>query len=114
MKPINEQINADFVKQAQKLSQYKHLLSGILPIECRNHVEVANFRNQNLMLITDSPVWTTRLRQLSPQLLDFIRKNTQEADELHSIHTSRSALDITHLLTVLRNLQPTKNIHYYQ
>ena len=86
MKPINEQINADFVKQAQKLSQYKHLLSGILPIECRNHVEVANFRNQNLMLITDSPVWTTRLRQLSPQLLDFIRKNTQEADELHSIH----------------------------
>lgn len=86
MKPINEQINADFVKRAQKLSQYKHLLSGVLPIECRNHVEVANIRNQNLMLITDSPVWTTRLRQLSPQILAFIRKNTEKSDELHSIH----------------------------
>lgn len=86
MKPINEQINTDFVKRAQKLSQYKHLLSGILPIECRNHVEVANIRNQNLMLITDSPVWTTRLRQLSPQILDFIRKNTQKTDEIHFIH----------------------------
>ena len=38
------------------------------------------------MLITDSPVWTTRLRQLSPQILDFIRKNTKKTDELHSIH----------------------------
>lgn len=88
MKPINEKINADFVNHAKKLSQYKHLLSGILPIECRNHVEVANIRNQNLMLITDSPVWTTRLRQLSPQILNFIRKNSLDTDIIHHIQIS--------------------------
>ncbi len=86
MKPINEQISPDFVKQAKKLSQYKQLLSNILPVECRNHVEVANIRNQNLMLITDSPVWTTRLRQLSPQILEFIRKNNSNVNNSQTIH----------------------------
>ena len=86
MKPINEQINADFLYQAKKLSQYKHLLDNILPIECRNHVQVANIRNQSLMLITDSPVWTTRLRQLSPQILDFIHKNAENSGKAQIIH----------------------------
>ena len=80
MKPINEQINPNFVIQAQKLSRYTQLLRNILPIECHNHVQVANIRNHSLMLITDSPVWTTRLRQLSPQILQFIRENTQNVD----------------------------------
>jgi len=80
MKPLNEQINPKFVKQAIKLAQYTKLLHQILPIECRNHVKVANIRNQNLMLITDSPVWTTRLRQLSPQILQFIHENSANID----------------------------------
>jgi len=80
MKPINEQISQKFVIQAQKLARYTHLLHQILPVECRNHVEVANIRNQNLMLITDSPVWTTRLRQLSPQILQYIQENSANTD----------------------------------
>lgn len=80
MKPLNEQINPHFVAQARKLAQYRQLLHKILPIECRQHVEVANIRNQNLMLITDSPVWTTRLRQLSPQILQFLHDNPLHSD----------------------------------
>ncbi len=88
MKPINEQISAKFIIQAKKLTRYSHLLRNILPVECLNHVEVANVRDQNLMLITDSPVWTTRLRQLSPQILQFIRDNTakSETDRTQIIH----------------------------
>ncbi len=86
MKPINDQINPKFVKQAKKLAQFTQLLHNILPVECRNHVEVANIRNQNLMLITDSPVWTTRLRQLSPQILQFIRENSPKIDKTQIIH----------------------------
>lgn len=86
MKTINEQINPKFVIQAKKLAQYKHLLQQILPIECQNHVEVANIRDQNLMLITDSPVWTTRLRQLSPKILQFIAENTAKIDKKQTIH----------------------------
>jgi len=90
MKPINEQINPKFVIQAKKLAQFTQLLHSILPVECRNHVEVANIRDQNLMLITDSPVWTTRLRQLSPQILQFIRSNAPDND-------TNSALIIHHV-----------------
>ena len=80
MKPINEQINPKFVIQAKKLAEFTQLLRRVLPVECHDHVEVANIRDQNLMLITDSPVWTTKLRQLSPQILQFIRTNTPDSD----------------------------------
>jgi hypothetical protein len=80
MKPINEQINAKYVIQAKKLAQITRLLHQILPFECQNHVVVANIRNHNLVLIADSPVWTTRLRQLSPQILQFIRENSSSID----------------------------------
>jgi len=86
MKSINEQIGAKFIIQAKKLAGYKQLLRSVLPAECLDHVEVANIRDQNLMLITDSPVWTTRLRQLSPQILQFIRENTPDGDRRQIIH----------------------------
>jgi hypothetical protein len=86
MKPINEQINAIFLNQAQKLSQYTRLLHSFLPIEYRNHVAVANIRDQNLILITDSPVWTTRLRQLSPQILTYIGENNSKIDKTQTFH----------------------------
>jgi len=87
MKPLNEQIDPKYTIQARKLAKYTQLLNQILPIECRGHVEVANIRQQNLMLITDSPVWTTKLRQLSPQILAFIHKNSNTSDnQSHVIH----------------------------
>ncbi len=87
MKPLNEQINPKIVTKVRKLTQYTHLLHKILPIECRQHVEVANIRNQILMLIADSPVWTTKLRQLSPQILQFLRDNPLQS-ELGPEHTA--------------------------
>lgn len=92
MKPINEQFKPEFLVQAKKLAYFTQLLHSILPVECRAHVAVANVRNQNLMLITDSPVWTTRLRQLSPQILQFIRKNTahnsNNKEQIHHVQIS--------------------------
>lgn len=71
------------------LAQYTRILDKVLPIECRNHVQVANIRQQNLMLITDSPVWTTRLRQLSPQILQFLHDNNIENTQMiHHIQIS--------------------------
>jgi len=75
MKQINEQINPIFLQQTQKLAQFTKIIRAVLPGECLNHVKVANIRNQTLMLVTDSPVWTTRLRQLSPQILQFVQNN---------------------------------------
>jgi hypothetical protein len=97
MKQINEQINPVFLQQTQKLTQFNKILRAVLPAECLNHVKVANIRNQTLMLITDSPVWTTRLRQLSPQILQFVQKNMPvpnaeretQGDEAKVIHHLR-------------------------
>jgi len=108
MKPLNEQFNVDYVKQAKKLTEFKQLLSNILPIECLKHVEVANIRNQNLMLITDSPVWTTRLRQLSPQILDFIHKNAQKGKNLEIIHHVQ--ISTRYLTAAETQSQDTKSI----
>ena len=82
MKPLSEQISSKFIAQAKRLAKYTRILHQILPIECRNHVQVANIRQQNLMLITDSPVWTTRLRQLSPQILQFLRENNAGNEQI--------------------------------
>jgi hypothetical protein len=58
-------------------------------VECQNHVKVANIRDQNLMLIADSPVWATRLRQLSPQILQFIRDNAPRDEKvIHHVQIS--------------------------
>lgn len=100
MKPLNEQIDPKFMIQAKKLAQYTQLLQQILPIECRNHVQVANIRNQNLMLITDSPVWTTRLRQLNPQILQFIRENSVNTD------TSNKKAQIIHHIQISTRYNP--------
>ena len=89
MKPLNEQINPKIIAQAKMLDQYTRILHKILPIECRNHVQIANIRQQNLMLITDSPVWTTRLRQLCPQILLFLQENKTENEQIiHHIQIS--------------------------
>ena len=104
MKPFSEQIDPKFMIQAQKLARYTQLLHQVLPIECRGHVEVANIRNQNLMLITDSPVWTTRLRQLSPQILQFIGENRPNTD------TSNNKMQIIHHVQISTRYNPN-NAH---
>ena len=89
MQRLNEQISSKFVNQAEKLDQYTRILQKVLPIECRGHVQVANIRQQNLILITDSPVWTTRIRQLSPAILQFIRENNSGGEQIiHHVQIS--------------------------
>jgi hypothetical protein len=97
MKPVNEQIDPKYMIQARKLTQFTQLLHNVLPIECRNHVEVANIRQQILMLITDSPVWTTRLRQLCPQILQYIRENSSKFDTSTSDSDSSKKQMIHHI-----------------
>lgn len=115
MKPINEQISSEIAQQARKLTQYTRILHKVLPIECRNHVQVANIRQQNLILITDSPVWTTRLRQLSPTILQYLRDNSasylsSESDKpIHHIQiTTRYSHNENHQQKTTENPQPNK------
>jgi hypothetical protein len=50
------------------------VVQTIIEPPLRHHCRVANLRDGNLILITDSPVWATRLRYLLPGLLDNLRQ----------------------------------------
>lgn len=86
MKTINDQIAPNILIQAEKLARLTKLVHSVLPAECHSHVSVGGIRDRNLMLITDSPVWTTRLRQLSPQILQYIRDSDSEKQASQVIH----------------------------
>jgi hypothetical protein len=85
MKTINEQINPNFIIQAKKLARLTKIVHSALPVECHDHVSVGGIHDRNLMLITDSPVWTTRLRQLSPHILQYIH-DTSDLPASKNIH----------------------------
>ena len=86
MKPINEQINPNYVKQARILDSFSPFILSYLPPEFHGHVKVANIRNNSLILVTDSPVWTTRLRQLSSHILQALKDNSSKLPKTQIIH----------------------------
>lgn len=75
MRPINTNLDERLISQAKRLDQLTLLLQQALPPETFGHYHVANMRKQTLVIITDSPVWTTRLRQLAPAILGILSHN---------------------------------------
>ena len=61
-------------------------IRSVLPPEFDGHVKVANVRNNSLILVTDSPVWTTRLRQLSSHILQALKDNSSNLPKTQIIH----------------------------
>ena len=73
MNPIQSSLDERLIQQAKLLDSLTQLVRQQLPPECDQHYHVANIRRQSLVIITDSPVWTTRLRQLAPEILKVIQ-----------------------------------------
>ena len=72
MRPINIHLDSKLTAQTRKLEQMTLILKNKLPPECDGHYHVASIRNDTVIIITDSPVWTTRLRQLGPLILQAL------------------------------------------
>ena len=72
MKLFNSQLNPALVSKSHQLEQLTSILNGELPPETSGHYHVANIDNSTLVIITDSPVWTTRLRQLGPMIIETL------------------------------------------
>lgn len=53
----------------QLLEQLDNWLQASLPIPLQQHCCIANLRNTTLVVHTDSSLWATRLRYLTPELL---------------------------------------------
>lgn len=72
MKLFNLQLNPALVSKSHDLERLTALLNGELPRETSGHYHVAGIDNSTLVIITDSPVWTTRLRQLGPSIIEIL------------------------------------------
>ena len=60
-------------KRAQKLSNVQQKIRSELDPPLSEHLIVADFNNQSLILHTDSPAWAARLRYNISKILDIAR-----------------------------------------
>ena len=83
MDTFSHQLDPNIKQKALELTKYTQLLKNALPPECENHFSVANLMNKSIVIVADSPVWTTRLRQLGQLILETMKNQTQE--DLHHV-----------------------------
>lgn len=74
MRSIQTAFDERLIKQAKRLHVLTQQLRQSLPPQCDGHYHVANIRRDTLVIITDSPVWTTRLRQLAPDIVKLVQQ----------------------------------------
>jgi hypothetical protein len=78
MKQLNKALDPNILAHSRKLEQLTMLLRNALPPECDGHYHAAAVHDSTLVIVTDSPVWTTRLRQLGPQILQLLKNKTPQ------------------------------------
>lgn len=76
MKHIDHQLNHALVSKARHLEQLTALLDAQLPHETSGHYHVAAIDKSTLTIVTDSPVWASRLRQLGPDIIRMISEQS--------------------------------------
>lgn len=66
----------NILEKAAILQQLTHTLRRSLDTPLNQHVCVANIRNHTLVIAADSPVWITRVRFHSSEILQLMRQET--------------------------------------
>jgi len=86
MRPINIHLDSKLTAQTRKLEHLTLILKNNLPPECDGHYHVASIRNDTVIIVTDSPVWTTRLRQLGPLILQALANSAADSVRQRLLH----------------------------
>ena len=71
---------------AQRAAEMDHLAQSIrtaLPNPLGEHVIAANLRDETVIVVTDSPVWASRIRFYSQEIL--ARINTDASDQVANL-----------------------------
>ena len=76
MKSLSSHIKQDLNVKAQHLAKLTQILRACLPQNCQQHVSVAGINDQQLILITDSPVWVSRLRMYTQNMLEMLEQHS--------------------------------------
>jgi hypothetical protein len=82
MRSLGSLLDPKLVARSTRYEKLTLLLRQQLPPECDGHYAVASIANLQLIIVADSPVWATRLRQLAPLILQLV---TQQESEIQHI-----------------------------
>ena len=75
MKSISNLLQSRLVKKARNLDKLAHLVRACLPENCHQHVKVSGIRENSLVLMVDSPVWSSRIRLYTNHILDMLKQH---------------------------------------
>ena len=76
MNNLSQKVSLRISKKALELQRLNIAVKASLPKDCREHMDVAAMRDKQLVIITDSPVWQTRLRMYSQSMLEALHQYT--------------------------------------
>ena len=76
MQNISDKLSQHIRQKALHLRQVSQAVKATLPLDCHSHIEVAGIKDNQLIILTDSPVWQTRLRMLSQSMLEALLSHT--------------------------------------
>lgn len=77
MKKLSSLINSELTKKTQVLGRIDEILKSVLPLAGHAHIQTANLVDTELTVITDTPVWSTRLRLYTQDMLYMLSKHTE-------------------------------------
>lgn len=77
MDSISNKLQSRLRRQAQQLQSILTALKSALPEDCQSHIEVGGIRDNQLVVLTDSTVWQTRLRMYSQGMLESVQQHTE-------------------------------------
>jgi len=75
MDNISEKLQQRILRKAQELHNIGQAIKATLPLDCHTHLDVVGIRENELILLTDSPVWQTRLRMFSQTILEALHQH---------------------------------------
>ncbi|MCW8955294.1 MAG: DUF721 domain-containing protein [Gammaproteobacteria bacterium] len=75
MKSISNLLQSQLVNKARNLDKLRHLVHACLPDNCKPHVQLAGIKDNCLVLIIDSPVWSSRIRLYTNNILDMLKEH---------------------------------------
>ena len=76
MKSISNLIDNKIQFKAKQLAKLTRLIKASLPVNCQDHVQVSDVREFQLVLLTDSPAWSSRLRLYSQNMIQMLEEHT--------------------------------------
>lgn len=75
MNNLADKLGRYIKKKALELDQLNHAIKVSLPPDCHDHINVVGVRDNQLIILTDSPVWRTRLRMMSQTMLEALHQH---------------------------------------